>query len=705
MMAFGVVFLLVCANGLTGWLFLRRWARTFDTLEMIFASITFGVCVNGWQAFVLAEMGWFSITALAILWLIEGVLFLFLPIYPSESPLPAKSRSFLLPNWLEFPILFIWLCASLWLYFRPHEFIMGGADAGVYVNLGAEIAQHGSIVLHDTSLAELDPTLYSAFLEPVASSVVQYTMFPAFYVMDASKGEIQPQFYPLHPVWFAVAFGLVRQMGGATAVALEAVLLMTGLWALLGAFAVYLVVKQMAGWETAVLALAGLSLNALQIWFARYPVTESLTLYLLWVGLWGLGAWLSQRNSRPIWGLLAGLALGQTFLVRIDMLFILPIFILLGLWQWLSEVDRRALLWFWVPFGLMVAHSLIHALWQSQPYFYDLFGFAVTLFTVYWEIPMVLGLFGLLALGFLGRFRGRLDVLGLYQRPLAVFVISLILLFAVYAWFIRPYTVTGYVWDDPYSRTQIIFTDHENLLRLGWYLSPIGVWLGIAGVCWLVWQMNRQTAVLLAVSLFFSFFYLWAIRANPHQIYAMRRYVPATMPLFVIGAAVLLGQLAWKSNKPSSVVGYLLIICWLGGFAWSARGFISHVDYLGVTDQLSQLNAQLEPKSILIFDDQNAIGLGYFFGTTLKYTFGHDVLVLRHPENFNESLMVEMIHAWQNNGRVVYWFGTSTWLEAHQFAYVEQSHTLSSSYLENSYEHKPTAVIPVQWPMTIYQIK
>ena len=47
------------------------------------------------------------------------------------------------------------MIAAAWLYFRPHESIMGGADAGVYVSLGAEIAQHGSFRLVDEALAAL----------------------------------------------------------------------------------------------------------------------------------------------------------------------------------------------------------------------------------------------------------------------------------------------------------------------------------------------------------------------------------------------------------------------------------------------------------------------------------------------------------------------------------------------------------------------
>jgi hypothetical protein len=262
-------------------------------------------------------------------------------------------------------VLLIWLLAAGWLFFRPHEFIIGGADAGVYVNLSASIAENGRILIQDPILADLEPTLYPALLRHLpptenASVIAPYYALPGFYITDASAGEITPQFFHLHPVWQAVAYSL----GGV-----RAALLMTGLWAMGGALALYLIVRQLVSWEAAVLALAALSLNALQVWFARYPTTEMLTQFLLWAGLWALILWLQaikeekSGNERLIalLGLLSGLALGQLFLVRIDMYFLL---IVPGvIWLWLRQNGRWCTIynWFFLPLTLMTLHSILHA--------------------------------------------------------------------------------------------------------------------------------------------------------------------------------------------------------------------------------------------------------------------------------------------------------------------------------------------------------
>ena len=109
----------------------------------------------------------------------------------------------------------------LWLMLRPHQFITGAADAGVYVNLGANIAKMGSIVIHDDVLADMDPTLQQAFLRPIDNPIANSYVFPAFFVMNGGTGEIVPQFYPLHPVWQAVVY----DFGGVSAE-----LLLPGLW-------------------------------------------------------------------------------------------------------------------------------------------------------------------------------------------------------------------------------------------------------------------------------------------------------------------------------------------------------------------------------------------------------------------------------------------------------------------------------------------
>jgi hypothetical protein len=298
------------------------------------------------------------------------------------------------------------------------------------------------------------------------------------------------------------------------------------------------------------------------------------------------------------------------------------------------------------------------------------------------------------------------------QRPLMALTILAVLLLAAYGWFVRPVFGALLSYTEWYDGQTIVLTDRENLLRLGWYLSPMGVWLGVAGICLLLWRTNRRTVALLGVGLFFSLLYLWRIQANPHHIYVMRRYVPVTMPFFIVSTAYLLYRLfmpppTWKSTWQSTcrALGLILALAWLGSLAWSARGFITQVDYRGLTGQLAQLDEQLPANSVLLFDDQSPVSVGDVLGTPLHYIFGHDVYTLRAPQMLDDAALVKTIESWQNSGRSVYWIGAPGWLQEQDFRYESGEVNIGGSALEGSFDHKPYRIIQVNWTLNLRQIE
>ena len=66
----------------------------------------------------------------------------------------------------------------------------------------------------------------------------------------------------------------------------------------------------------ALLAALLLAVNVIQVWFARYPVAEPMSQFLLFLGIWAFVLW-EERGAAPL-GLLAGAAFGLSLLVRID---------------------------------------------------------------------------------------------------------------------------------------------------------------------------------------------------------------------------------------------------------------------------------------------------------------------------------------------------------------------------------------------------
>ena len=684
--------------------FLPRGARW--NLSLAFAALTLGIIGLGWLALLLAELGLFSAGTVIALTAVLGVILLirWRPFVPAQGPDAQPEPRERWATW-ERVMLVVWLAAALWLFFRPHEYILGAADAGVYVSLGAEIAQHGDFRIIDEALAALPPEMRAAVLRPLPNTPFAASYYlPGFYVTDEAAGRLTPQFYPLHPVLQAVAFGVA---GGGVA-GIRAALLLTGLWMLLGTFAVYLTARDVGGPVVGALTLAGLSLSALQVWFGRYPTSEALTQFLLWAGIWSGGRWLAERRPGALWAFTAGCAFGAVFLVRIDSLILLPIFAVVLLWRWLRGW-RRVDSWFAVPFVGLVFHSLLHGHFFSAPYFYETVGYGFSLLARLW-LFLLAGLVGLgLVLLWLPRRVGRFRAPERAQRLVLYGLLSAWIVYALYGWFLRPELNATILRPDTFSAGQIPVTNHENWIRLGWYLTPLGIWLGVLGAGLMLWRVNRRTVLVLALGLMFSGVYLWNISANPHHVYVMRRYVPAVVPFFTLSAAYLLGHIGfrridWGAVAPAALrrgpypagalVAAAVAVVWLAGVGWAARGFVSQVDNLGLTAQVDRLAASLPEGAVLLFNDQSPVGQGDFWGTPLRFIYGYDVFTLREPPAVVSAALVKSIESWQNTGRPVIWVGATDWLDEQGLTYTTTPVTLETERLESSYEVKPQRVIP-----------
>ena len=70
-MAEWVVLTLILLGGwLPGWFALRRFRADLDPLEHHFAALSLGLALTGWLAFLLAELGLFTIQLLVALWIL-----------------------------------------------------------------------------------------------------------------------------------------------------------------------------------------------------------------------------------------------------------------------------------------------------------------------------------------------------------------------------------------------------------------------------------------------------------------------------------------------------------------------------------------------------------------------------------------------------------------------------------------------------------
>ena len=136
--------------GLVLWSKASRLA--LDWLEACFLSSVGTVVALGWIGVVLATLGFFSVLALGVIgWVIATVVVLLNR--PISLP---RFRRLTRYEWA----LLILLVGCAIVFFRPHEYVLGGSDAGTYMNISATVARTGRFVLDDAwtrFLAEFAP--------------------------------------------------------------------------------------------------------------------------------------------------------------------------------------------------------------------------------------------------------------------------------------------------------------------------------------------------------------------------------------------------------------------------------------------------------------------------------------------------------------------------------------------------------------------
>ena len=694
--------LLFLPGHLTQVWFIARWPlfSRRKWLEAAFISLLFSLCLTGWLALVLVEFGLFNATRLLVLVAAYCVVMGFLINRQGKrgfreswcvQPEPGDRWT-----WLFLTVLLV----AATLFFHPHEYVLGGSDAGVYVNLGAHITRTGSLPYQDPELAGLDPAAYPGlFREQPSHLLTRYIQFPGFYLSDTEPGTVIPQFYPLHSVWLAI----FHSLGG-----LRASLYATPLWGVLACLAVGLTAATLYGRRTGVLAATMLALSATQIWFSRYPTSEALTQLLLFGGIYAFSRYAVEQS--PLMGILAGLSLGQVMLVRVDTYFLLAIPVLwVAYLRLIRRLERRQLV-FLIPFLAMSLQSLAHGRLQSWPYLYNSYNWQLE------RLPLsaLAAVGGIFLAGFIildvwvGGRAQRLCELRRWVSRGATALATLVVLAALYAYFVRPgqanLTANMPYW---YGEYIIPYVEPYNLVRLGWYLSPLGIALAVLGVWWMLRRdLSQQTVLFLGLGLFFSFLFLENSRNNPKHIYVMRRYVPMVIPAFAIAAAYAIERWWCRSHRLRWLALGVAVVQ-MALLLYGARSVVRQVDHQGIVAQLTPWVESLDSNAIILFDDDQPVSAGATVGTALRFLYGRTVFDLQ--EEFLEAETLEkLVRSWQTQGRpVLVAVGSNAVREpfANWSVTPLPSLSLDTTVLEESYLHFPRQVLRSRLELELYELQ
>ena len=650
-------------------------------VERWFLRVVLGVSVVAWLSLLLAEVGRFRLDLLGLI-LTTGALGLGLLVY-AVRPGPA-ARSAGGGGGLKAALgggVGILLCGALFL--PPYETALAGGDATVYLNFGRQIAHHGALEFEDALLSSLSTdTRAELFLNRVPADVTgRFARFPGgFLIPDIATPTVTAGFSPLFPVLTALFYELFSLRGAFFVAPVFATLSLVGLW---------LVAQRLGGPRAAWLAamLTGVSLP--QIWFAKLSVPETVAQCFVMAGVL---AWLVARQRRAArWAAAAGWFLGLACFAKVDLLVLLPVFLLAVVaWRLLTrpatgDDDTPLILSLLTAFGLLVVHNLVHYLSFASHYrpYVEYLVQASALFGLLRESAQTQGVTALLvAIALLAAL-----LVARRPRPWGVAAVAVLVAYGV-----------------NYAATTDSRLD-ETIVWLSWYVSwPV---LGLAALRLVHAGRGGAAPGLVFVGLLLGvvgLHYLYDPLETGEQIRSIRRYVPVVLPLTMLLASLTVVDLLARAAARHRV--WLTVATGTVLIGLVARPSLAVVGRPLWDDALAQSArvARMFPDNAVVLVSPDLAGT--HIPTSLAYLHDVDTILVQERQP-NDQLMGRVIHDWLARGWAVF-----VVFDRHDFSFFAPELSLAEvgrtsvdiRTLERTFTRAPQAVVSQPIRLQLLQV-
>ena len=531
-----------------------RWAAV-SLAALLAGGITAAL---GWL--LLAMVGWLTTVAAAAVAIATGG-----PVAALSAravlrlPATTSSRS---QSWWWVAAIAVAVTASLWNAGHHAQHLVVDRDPGVYLVTAKWLADHDGLQIDGPTGAFED----DAGIRPGGAG----------FAGSRGAGNLQAQFAHLTPV----ITGVAARIGGDGLLFVGNSLL--GGLALMTVFAVGSMYMP-ARWAFS--AMIGLAASLPFVYFTRDLYSEPTAMIVLFGGFF---VWeLASVGTRPLLGLVSGALIGAGCAARIDgFLALIPataVFALYAAGRGAAEDRGRRLRG--VGIAALAAMAGVAALgWLDVR----------LLSTSYYNSDLAPRLTSMLgAAGLAGVvvvlasrlvWRGESSRLTPVARSALVIVTVAAGLLALYARFVRP---------DPSAVEEALASDAEKwhvndlagtqaMAWLDWYLGPVVLALGIVGLIALTWRAlqaaeNRSVLLFCGGVMTTTVVYLATPSISGDQVWAMRRFLPLTLPGLFVAAAWVFSELAgrWRGSRwfpPSAwVVGSAALVLPAALVTWPLR--------------------------------------------------------------------------------------------------------------------------------------
>jgi hypothetical protein len=619
--------------------------------ETVFLQILCSICITGWVALTLAEIGHFSLWFLSALLLSYSLLIVItFKIKISSCTLPRLKRN------LETIFLILIIALAIVLFFHPSQEINLQHDIGVYINTGVNIAKTGSITIYDPILRTMPDSLrddfYHIFDEPYP--MYEGKQFPDFSIINSDLGIVLPFQPPLRQVWFAIFYSLFGLFGG---------LYSQPFFGLVAVLSVFLVGKSIWNWRVGAIASTLLTVNFAQVFFSQYTSPEILFQFLTFSGIATFILFLRHHNG--FFGIVSAMCFGQLFMTRIDAPFILIPLIPIVFCVLLTSKQSKIYYYFIITLFVSWFHSLAYHKFFGEPYMYNLFGnikgaYGISLTPTMVVTTLFSGSVIILILLFVTIYFKKSVILDklrfkLYEITyIPQLLIFLTIIFIVYIWITSPSKEQS-----PLITTLILMPrgGMDPIVALSWFVGWFGLGLAFFGLLSMLYRKPHTKSYIfigiVSLTLLINFY---TLSNNPAFPWAMRRTIPIVIPTIMIFIGYSIDRIKdlltgiTTNNSWINKLTIILLISVLIVPSVNMDKKLIQPQYDGFVGQVDEL-ANFFPNGSIVLESNS----GYInrLSVPLKYIHNKNSIFLENgPPNTEE--FVEMVKLWNQQGKNVY---------------------------------------------------
>ncbi len=625
-----ILFILVLTtSGAVFYLVLNQPERDLQvSFRTVFDFLIAGILLTSVASILLLEFGKFRISYLIIVLLLLSFIMLFFVRF-----IPGVGFNFKIDKY-KIILAFILILASL-LRFPPWNWMMGGQDQGLYVNIGNNIKKTGEIFIEDEILQEVKyfdsirdyyiKNTYRRFGK-IVDGKAEGVYTPGIFVKDISDGILVPQFYHLQPIWFAISNSLLG---------VEYSTFPLFVFGLLSIIFIYLLTESFLNSRGAALLSASLlAVNPLHSYMSKFPVTEVMAGMFFLSGLYYLFRMIDSDKGRFFHSLMTILSFGCFFFTRISGLIFIPLFLFLLYYVRIFENDRtrRSITIFsLVGILLFYLYSFIHGYIFSFPYSYLIYrNFKRDISTYKTFVAFIPYLaFVIVSLYFARNLRPQFRVMKLWLARHRKYII-LGIMGAVFALIAHKGYLFGFT--DYFNAPQwrhlagngLKSLESLNIVVLAIMLTPVGLLLSFHGIYKILNKgfYSKKHLILGLSSLYFLLIYTVMKVYTPYLFYFARYLLSELIPLLIVCLSCSLLYFQKKYPKALIVVLFLILTPSLGLSYLHTRDTEMRHLYSNLKDIDSLFN-----ENSIIFVDKDILPMHERLVAPLRLTFNEKVFL------------------------------------------------------------------------------